>query len=168
MKKYAIALLLVPLLCLGVFIVGMDKTDHGSSPAFTAALDNAISTLEGTAVKVTSAVTPQANAAPAQDITCCAGFTCDGSYTCDGVSLTCSNTCSTWPTCQANPQCGITYDGTTTCDGTLTCQSTCGAWPTCDDEITCLGYPAYTCDLTPTCCQGTEHSSWGKLKKDMQ
>ena len=95
------------------------------------------------------------------------GFTCDGSNTCDNVSPTCVNTCSVWPTCQANPACGITFDGTATCDGTDTCMNTCIDWPTCSSgEITCEGYPEHTCDpKNPDCCNATEHTSWGKLKK---
>ena len=62
MKKYATALLVIPLLFLGMLIVGPEKADHESSPAFAVALGNAIDRLEGAAIKATVAATPCAQA----------------------------------------------------------------------------------------------------------
>ncbi|HUV36274.1 MAG TPA: hypothetical protein VMX58_04960 [Patescibacteria group bacterium] len=45
--------------------------------------------------------------------------------------------------------------------------NTCTEWPTCSaNDITCEGYPEHTCDpQNSACCNATEHTSWGKLKK---
>ncbi|MCK4236300.1 MAG: hypothetical protein KAX38_04215 [Candidatus Krumholzibacteria bacterium] len=168
MKRIAIVVLLVPFLLLGVLSLRVDKADHNSSPAFSVALDQAIGRLEGTAVKVTSAVVPPANAGALQPTL--TEFTCiHGEPTCDGLSPTCTATCGVWETCKANPECGITYTGEPTCDQTPTCVSTCGTWPTCDGEITCAGYEGYTCDpKNPECTNDTERTSWGQLKKQFE
>ncbi len=295
MKKYATALLVIPLLFLGMLIVGSEKADHENSPAFAVALGNAIDRLEGAAIKATVAATPCAQAEafdlttdpitcdaspqcggltadhrpcytlqdeePTCDqqsqtcdqgmtchgrytcderTTCTGGPTCDGTYTCwnstcdepdqtcDGTPTcdggadcdftidgshtcngtpTCESTCQSWPTCdftcmgatcegthtctagqatcdgtpscentcaaatfptcQANPDCGLTYDGTPTCDGLATCQSTCtDAWPTCGAQNTCMGSGGETCDPdNPQCYHANERTSWGDLKK---
>lgn len=155
MKKYVIALLVVPLFLVGVLIVGPEKADHESSPAFSVALNNAINRLEGTAIKATVAATPCAQAEAfdltTDPITCDASPECENlttdyreCYTLDDQEATCDQAT---PTCNEEPTCHGRYtcDSRTTCDGGPTCDGAYTCWnSTCDE-------PGQTCDGTPTC-----------------
>ncbi len=177
MRKFAIVVSIVPLLFLGLLFIGPDREDHANSPAFSAALDNAVNRLEGAAVKVTAVVTPCARAGAydytTDPVTCwmtnpeCQELTYDDRpcETLDHAVMTCdhqSPTCNTEATCQGRYTCDhrATCDGTQTCDATETCwNSTCkqaeqtcdGETPTCDHGANC----AFTMDGTHT-CNGSE------------
>lgn len=160
MKKYAITLLVVPLLFLGMLVFGPDKADHESSPAFSAALSNAIDRLEGAAIKATVAATPCAQA-EAFDLTT-DPITCDASPQCGGLTADhrpCYTLQDEEPTCDQQSE---TCDQGMTCHGRYTCdeRTTCTGGPTCDGTYTCWNstcdQPDMTCDNTPTCDGGVD------------
>lgn len=157
MKKSAIILLCIPLILVGVICLHPEKADHGSSPAFSLALRDAVDKLEGAALKTTAAVSTPANASrldlTTDPVTCTAGDPqCDGltaddrpCYTLQDADVTCD---AISPTCDSKWTCSGSYtcDDRSTCDGSMTCDAEHTCWnSTCDE-------PGQTCDGTsPTC-----------------
>jgi len=162
MKKTAILSLCILVAGFGIFCFGTQKAEHNSSPAYSAALDQAINRLEGAAASATCVVASKVHAGTlelTQDpITCdpadpkCNGLTVD--------SRPCITLSHTYPTCDHNgPTCntGYTCSGRYTCDDRNTCYA--GGAATCDAHYTCWNSTCTevgkTCDgVTPTCDRG--------------
>lgn len=137
--------------------------NHDGSPAFSAALDLAVGSLEGAvskAVTATSAVVPGARAG-SLDLTT-DPYTCDpGDSKCTDLTMDdrpCFTLMAAEPTCDHNtPTCNTdltclsayTCDSRGTCDGSMTCNAEATCWnSTCQDQ-------GQTCDdASPTCIPG--------------